>query len=350
MNSCLDISDSIRSLTWENESKSFDNTDIRYTRPGFGVIVLLNPDDTMQTFRQLCEKKCLMRTRDDFLHMTVCQFFLNFNLDYDFTSLPNNLLEVIHNFIEKSTKKDIENLNEYLESLIVGPAETIHLFGRDYPSHLVVEIKCKEVCTALQNFKESINRIAYEWLVQFAKELEKRTFKSEIMKTEMGYRLSSNGWDLFIGYTSNPDYKTHVTLGILRTTDPKLNRALLEAHDNVSRYISPKFLSEEGHEEKVIQSKSWKDIVTSYRMRELKKLKDYDMSEYPTLKTQVNNAHAGLNVQVTKQLIDEWAQIKLKELCEKEPLDCKNACFKISNIHMSVLNMARMQTFEKMET
>ncbi|KAF8796704.1 hypothetical protein HNY73_001050 [Argiope bruennichi] len=341
----MDISSGIDSLVWGNISKSFDDTDLRLTRPGFGVIVLLKPDKAIQ---KLCKNFLLMKTRDTYLHITVFQVFLTFHRDYDPFSIPNNLLVILHDYINKSTKMDVEKINKSLETLHIDATENWLLFGRDYPSHLVIKVECRQVSNVLQQFKESVNRIGYEWLTEFAKELEKRKFKSNLVQTEIGSKLSSNGWDLYIGYTANPDYKTHVTLGILKTTDEKLNAAILEIHKNEGRIISANFLPEEGNGDNDNIMKSWGGIVESFRIQELKKLSETTVNEYPTLRVQVKNAKIGATVELSKSLIDEWGDFIMKSLSKQLKHD-KQTQFKVLKIHMSIINMARMQNFEQIK-
>jgi len=104
-------------LSWGTSSNSFDDMDIKLTKPSFGVIALLQMDDTLQNFRKNCEKFLLMRTRDNCLHMTIFQVFITFHDDYNPFSLPNNLLECLHTFITQAIKADILKINENLETL-----------------------------------------------------------------------------------------------------------------------------------------------------------------------------------------------------------------------------------------
>ncbi|GBN77129.1 hypothetical protein AVEN_158050-1 [Araneus ventricosus] len=170
------------------------------------------------------------------------------------------------------------------------------------------------VCNVLQNFKKNVNLIGHEWMNHLAKELQKRNFTGNIAKSDIGSRLSSNGWDLIIGYTANSDYKTHVKMAILPTTDPQLNEAILKVHENPERNIAVIFSSEEVGGGSLI--KSIKGMVEAYRTEELRNLKDDDIGEYPTLRAQVRNARAGYVVEISKSLIDEWGKVKIKMLNE----------------------------------
>lgn len=347
MSAQKDILDSMSLLMWGSQSKSFDNMDIRLTKPGFGVIALYKMDNVLKNLRKSCENILLMRTRDNCLHMTIFQVFIMFHPHYNPFSLPNNLLECLHNYIDKAIKVDVAKINKDLETLSrYSVTKNWCIFGREYPSHLVVEVNCMAVCNVLQNFKEKVNQIGYEWMTHLANELQKRNFTGNIAKSDIGSKLSSNGWDLIIGYTANPDYKTHVTMGILPTTYPQLNEAILKVHENPERSIAVKFSSEEVGGGSLI--KSIKGMVEAYRTEELRNLKDDDIGEYPTLRSQVSNARAGKVVEISKSLIDEWGKVKIKMLSEK--LEKNNLFINISRIHMGILNMERVQNFEPVST
>ncbi|GBM38075.1 hypothetical protein AVEN_40955-1 [Araneus ventricosus] len=236
-------------LMWGSKSDNptkFDNMDIRLTKPGFCVIALYKMDNVLQNLRKSCENILLMRTRDDCLHMTIFQVFLMFHNNYNPFSLPNNLLECLHNYIDKAIKVDMAKINKDLETLSrYSITKNWCNFGREYQSYLFVEVNCMAVCNVLQNFKEKVNHIGYEWMTHLAQELQKRNFDGSIVQGDIGSRLSSNGCDLIIGYTPNRDYKTHVTMGILPTTNPQLNEAILKVHQNPKRNIAVKFSSEE---------------------------------------------------------------------------------------------------------
>lgn len=344
-----ELQESMDLLKWGTESQSFDDMDIRLTRPGFGVIVLLKPDNVIQNLRKSVENLLLLRTRDDCLHMTVFQVFLTFREDYDPFSLPNNLLEAIHNYMFKAIQTDLVEMAEDLGKLCVQVTDNWLILGKDFPSHLVVEVTCKEVCHVLQNFKEKVNKLGYQWMKHLAEELGKRNFKNQLVQGQIGSKLSSNGWDLIIGYTSNPDYKTHVTMGILPTTDSDLNEALLGLHEDVNREIAVKFSSEEGDPDIDTMLRSMKNMITSYRVHELRKLNEDDdqISKYPTLRAEILNAKTGRAVELSKNLIDEWGKVKMKTIQEKlSKVPQKQKCFKISKIQLGIINMERMQNFE----
>ncbi|GBN51501.1 hypothetical protein AVEN_267650-1 [Araneus ventricosus] len=342
-----DILNSMSLLMWGSSSRSFDAMDIKLTRPGFGVIALYKMDDVLQNLRKSCEDILLMRTRDDCFHMTIFQVFIMFHNDYNPFSLPNNLLECLHNYIHKAIKVDMAEINKDLETLSrYSVTNNWCLLGREYPSHLVLEVSCKAVCNVLQNFKEKVNHIGHKWMVHLVHELQKRNFNAKIEQSDVGSKLSSNGWDLIIGYTGNPDYKTHVTMGMLPTTDPRLNEAILKVHENPERNIAVKFSSEEVSGGSLI--KSMKAMVEAYRSQELRNLKDDDIGEFPTLRAQVNHARAGKVVEMSRSLIDEWGKVKIKMLHEK--LEKKNLFLTFSRIHMGVLNMERVQNFEPVST
>ncbi|GBM53911.1 hypothetical protein AVEN_64834-1 [Araneus ventricosus] len=208
MSTQQDILDSRSLLMWASKSKSFDNMDIRLTKPGFGVIALYKMDNVLRNLRKSCENILLMRTRDDCLHMTIFQVFVMFYNKYNPFSLPNNLLECLHNYIEKAIKVDVAKINKDLETLSrYSITKNWCIFEREYPSHLVIEVNCMAVCNVLQNFQVKINHIGYEWMTHLAQELQKRNFDGNIVKGDIGSRQSSNGWDLIIGYFTNPDYK-----------------------------------------------------------------------------------------------------------------------------------------------
>lgn len=349
MDHLQEISNSMQLLKWGTKSNSFDGMDIRLTRPGFGVVLLIKPDHVMQNLRKSCENLLLMRTRDCCLHMTVFQVFLMFRRDYEPSSLPNNLLEALHSCMKKAIQQDIMRMNEELETLCVGVTNNWLLLGKDFPSHLVIQVQCKEVCNVLQHFKEKVNSMGYQWMNVLAKELRERNLKGSIEQGEIGSRLSSNGWDLIIGYTSNPDYKTHITMGILPTTDLKVNEALLQIHAYPERTIDVAFSSEEGNREKDNMIRSMRVLTESFRMKELQKLDEESIGDYPTLKARVIDAKSSRPLVISKSLIDEWGKMKMKTINEKlaqnQCLD-KNACLNVSKIHMSILNMECIQNFE----
>jgi len=200
------------------------------------------------------------------------------------------------------------------------------------------------VCNVLQNFKEKVNDTGYKWMTYLAEHLQKRNFNGRIVQGDIGSKLSSNGWDLIIGYTSNPDYKTHITMGILPTNDQQLNECILKVHENVERNIAVKFSSKDGLADKSTVIKLIKHLVENYRVKELKSLADDEIGEFSTLKVEARNAREGRTVQISKSLIDEWGSFQLRKIHQK--LDKRNIFIGISRIYMSIINIAMVQNFE----
>lgn len=339
----LQILENLGKLSWGTSSHAFDDIDIRLARPCLGVVAQLLLDDELYSLRKGCEDFLLMKTRDDAFHVTIFQVFITCRNDYCPSSLPDNLLESFYAFINNAIGEDVEKINKNIETLSVVTKDWIVL-GRHYPSHLAVKVNCRQVSDVLQTFKEKLNNLGYKWMYYLSEELQNRGFHGQLIRGDIGHKLSSNGWDLTIGYTSNPDYQTHITMGLLPTNDQQLNEMILKVHDNVGRNIVPKFSSSKGRDDKTCLMKSFNDLQETYKIKELKALQESEIDEFPTLKSQVKNAKEGKAIQNSKNLVDEWGKFHIRRIYDK--LEKRNVSINFSSIKSSILNVDMIQNFE----
>lgn len=331
-------------------SVSFDGMDVRLTRPGFGFIALIEPDQIVHRMRDNCEDVFLLKTRDKAMHVTVFQVFMRFDYEeYDPASLPNDLLSSFCRYMKEVLKDDLDQVNKKIACSHVRVTHNWFLLGSVYPSHLAMEVECKEANEMLWDFKQKANAAGREWMASMRDTLKLRGFKGDISESLVGTTLAGTGWELMIGFTANADYRTHVTLGIISTGDEECDRLMLRTHDNLGRTVDPNFSPDPGSSEQSDLSRALRDRLSSVQPRKLQKLSAAMVAPYPRLSRQVENAKAGRPVDMDAGAIREWGQLTIK--CMEEKLAAaipthESRHLKLVGVDGGVINMSRIQNFE----
>lgn len=330
-------------LDWENaNSLFFDDTDIKETRPGFGAIVLLGKDQLPNHLRDsVANNFLLLKTVDRKMHVTVFQVFLTFQENYDPHTLPSNLLQVFKNHLETKLHDTIENINKELDNITVKTTNEWMILGRDIPSHLAIKVNCEDLDNKVRILKESANKIGNDWIDELSKVLKKRGLGGDTNKHAIGTCVKGRGWTLFIGYTDNKDYKTHVTLGHLKTNNINLNNLIIKQHENINRIISPIFSSERAdlnptEINPTEISKTLSGDISRYRKNEVIQIND----EYIKQLYEAGN-------EKLRFLIEEWGKLLLKKM--ELPGIGSEVDIKVDKIEFSVINMDRSQNFVAVE-
>lgn len=331
-------------------SVSFDGMDVRLTRPGFGFIALIQPDQIVHRMRDNCEDVFLLKTRDEAMHVTVFQVFMRFDdEEYDPASLPNDLLSSFYLHMKEVLKDDLERVNQKIARTHVRVTQNWFLLGNVYPSHLAAEVECKEANEVLWDLKQKANSAGREWMANMREMLKQRGFKGDISESQVGATLSGTGWDLMIGYTANPDYRTHVTLGILSSGDEECDRLTLRMHEDLERTVDPNFSPDQGSSALEDVARALRDRFASVQPHKLQTLSAATVAAYPRLSVQVENAKAGRPVNMDACAIREWGQLTTKNMEKKlaAALPSQGSRhLKLVAVDGGVINMTRIQNFE----
>lgn len=331
----------------------FDETKISHTRPGFGLLAMIPSGQKAHEIRDRYNDQLLIKSRDDVMHVTIFQAFLIPGPDYNPASLPNDLLQKFHQHMTSALADDIAGIQEKLSTTKVHLTGEILLLGRVYPSHLALEVDCKEPQQLLLNLKRKSIVVAKDWMTTAIESIRARGFLAYLGSSDNGTAIMGDGWQLVIGYTENPTYKTHVTLGMFPTGNARCDQLLLQLHDHKDREIEAVFGEEQ------TKDNDWSEIHTEcdglmYQVM-LTKLSEIDLDDevqtkYPELAAQIGNLIAKRPVNVTVPMIDQWGEMLLKKKIfsgELAPLKNEDAGYAMAIEKMSggLINMNRIQNF-----
>ncbi|KAK8783415.1 hypothetical protein V5799_010218 [Amblyomma americanum] len=215
-----------------------DGTDVTSTRPGFGIIFKLADDQFVHRIRDAIAPGILvLKTKDSAMHVTVFQSMIYFDkAKYNPASLPNTLLyslgeELLESFEDVLSEADAA----FRQGTVVMkvPEKPWLLLGHGYPSHLAIEVNSEETGEILNEMRNVVDKQhVTKWFAQAVAVIRDRGFKATIERDEQGLQLVGEGWTLRIAFTGNADYKSHITLGMFRTT-PRM--------DDMIRRLAPEF-------------------------------------------------------------------------------------------------------------
>ncbi|AFN82621.1 hypothetical protein EROM_030020 [Encephalitozoon romaleae SJ-2008] len=345
-----EIKGSISGLLWSHPSTEFDETSITLTRPGFGVIIEVDPKGWVQELvNTLGEERALLKTREESFHMTMFQVCVEFFKDgYDPNTLPWNIFSVFDDYIKKKLDKMTSSV-DVPSCFEIRSCGEVMILGRDYPSHVVARVELKTIKEEMDKIKEKLNVLGYVWIKHFAKALEEKGYGGRITKDMRGIGVEGKGWKFNIGYTASKDYRTHITLGILRCGDPEYEKLTLWANGCVGRKINDTFSDGMGREEINEKTEELNKANENICRKLLEKFELEDLSNYPKLEEQVRNAKEGKKLDVNREVIDEWRRYlissKLSDIQEKAE-KTKGEEVKIIKLKYSTINMSRIQNFE----
>merc|ERR1712243_534816 len=368
------LSNSLKKLNWDKKSVSFDDTEITSTRPGFGKIITIQPNDIVKHVINKLGNNLVAKTKYDKLHVTVFCVILNFQENYDPSALPSNLLSEFQKYIDESLKDSLTDLESNIENEIdIKVTNQPKVFGAKFPSHLVLEVKLKEheKLTALKN---KANRLGCEWIKAFTDLLK----NEKNHKVENGYpngesdkqlpnlvKSLTGGFSVFISYTAEQSYTTHTTIGLFAESDD-YNKMIRRAYspEVTSRIIDPDFSESAGNSDLKKEadelSRVESDITLEYikRMTETGELR----KKYPNMNSLFSENQKKTPSLVTfkerKELTQFVTELKLKDekyklreildtlegdsVDEKEVKEFKA---KVLRIEGGIINMDRIQNF-----
>ena len=337
---------SVDKLDWHSASRSFDNTTIQLTRPGFGTIALIAPDQLVHRLRDKLADKLLLRTRDELMHMTIFQVFITFTNDYDSSTLPSNLLAVFQEYMDEQLLDQIQEVNKHINETTVQATKEWLILGKDIPSHLAIRVHCRPLEEVLSPLKRKANELSQAWMSVLTKALAQHQIHGRMDITAIGATVHGKGWNLTIGYTANVDYKTHVTLGIFPTGDPKMDHLVRMQHRDINRAIAPTFSPSDGDPKSADMALDYFKSIARFQIDRLRALRDDDIKSYPSLAEQVWRAKQGQEVTVSRFVMDEWGKLCLSILGDLNNLFTEDSILHVTRIKSDIINMDRMQNFE----
>lgn len=337
---------SVNRLDWRSVSRSFDNTVIQLTRPGFGTIALIAPNQLIHRLRDQLADKLLLRTRNELMHITIFQVFITFTNDYDSSTLPANLLTVFQDYMNEQLREQIQEIDDHIREKTVQIAKEWLILGKDMPSHLAIRVHCRPLDEFLFPLKRKANELGQAWMSALSRALTEHHIDGKMNISSVGAVVHSKGWNLSIGYTANVDYKTHVTLGILPTGDFEMDQLMKMQHHDVHREIIPAFSSEDGDARQMDIALDCSKSVVRVRIDRLKALHEEDITSYPSLTEQVRRAKQGEQVIISRFLLDEWGKLCLSALGDFRSILDEDLNLHMAGIRSNIINMDRMQNFE----
>lgn len=212
-------------------SKYFRGHPITSTRPGFGLVATLGGPglDFILRVRDafIAENRLVLKTLDSDMHITLTQTTLFIDEDrYDPATLPHDLLPRMLEVAKRAASTSISSLSSCGDFICTG---RLIVLGRECPSHIAVEVKPVDP-VALRAFRTNVASALREAMIREAQESPNGVLKYD----EANCSLVGPGWRLSDrGYLERSDYRTHVTLGVMRTGKDSLDRIIGDSLEEV---------------------------------------------------------------------------------------------------------------------
>ncbi|KAK8767499.1 hypothetical protein V5799_005719 [Amblyomma americanum] len=172
--------------------------------------------------------------------------------EFNPASLPNNLLTSIRNELLNGARAEIAAAESVFRngmvSISVPLGNTWLLVGHGYPSHLAVKVDYSQTKDILETLKNTLHAITDTWFSVVSVVIKKQGFRATVRNNEtLGQHLCGEGWRLSVMFTGKTDYKSHITLGMLRANNGNrvLDAKIVEANDNCPESIEPCFSSQQ---------------------------------------------------------------------------------------------------------
>lgn len=240
-------------------SVSFQGRPLAATRPGFGVILTLAPDQCVHELRDVLSHLFSLRTKDEAMHVTLFSVVIEVYdpMNYDPTSLPNDLLVKMKEHVFSSAEKCVRECGIDLDShrATVHPG-SFYVMGTAYPSHLAVAVDFSDVSANLNLLSDYLNDRARSWVrstLEVALREDDYEIETRMEGADFVLDCKSGKWLLRIrgNYTDasagNWFQRKHVTLGVLTTGDAVLDELVVNQH--VARTAEEAVLDEDEHDE-----------------------------------------------------------------------------------------------------
>lgn len=223
-----------------------DGVHLENAKPGFGVVLLLEPGQKIHAIRdKLAPSLFTLKTKDSAMHLTVMHVALQITNSerYDARSLPNNLLAIFRSTFLKCAKARIEEIYRLCEKgeVTATVAEDPWIInGQWEPSHLALAVECDLTILGLKGF---LHEIVETWFTHAAEYITKQGYATTVSRDDRTGRVSldGTGWSLYVVFTSEKSYVLHITLGQLKTGNPKYDADMVEMSDNCPDRIDPRF-------------------------------------------------------------------------------------------------------------
>lgn len=297
----------------------FDRVDVRHTRPGFGVLAMLKPGQQVHKIRDACASQfLLMKSRDEAMHMTVFQVFMEFDPEtYRHDTLPNNILHTFRDFIYDAVSDDLDKLKADLDKLRLTLTGEWIVIGRVYPSHIALVAECRDLAEAIKKLQVKCTLAAQTFMGALVCQMSRENKKSVMVNEKSGTTLRGDGWSITIGYTERTDYKMHITIGMLPTGDPDVDLRILQLNANAGREIDPKFrMGRPDRKIEALKKQVDADLIMVQK-RKLLELDPQNLTEYSELRSQVELAHADKPVDVHAGVVNEWGRYEMSKIGDR---------------------------------
>ncbi|WEL38317.1 biotin ligase [Encephalitozoon hellem] len=346
------IKRSVRSLLWGHPSNEFDDTRIELTRPGFGVILQVDPKGWIQKLVDaLGEERALTRTREESFHMTMFQVHIMIQKDtYDSSTLPHNIFPVFNDYISKELNKMISSIKDVTGCFRVKSCGEVIVLGRNYPSHLAARVDLETIDDSMEDVKKKLNGLGYEWIKEFARALkEEKGLEGEVASCETGVGVLTDGWRFSIGYTSNRDYKTHISLGMLKSGNCKYDELSLWASEDPEREIDMDFGEGGGKDDTNSKAEELCRANEEIGGILLRSLQPEDLCDYLELKKQVERARKGERPEMNSRVLKEWSAYLVSSRLgdiQENARKTKGEEVRLIRLKYSTINMNRIQNYE----
>lgn len=201
-------------------SNYFRGNPICNTKPSFGIVASLNPNNVALKIRDkfINSARLVLSSPDTSMHVTLFQ--ANLELDkscYQPASLPTDLLASLLNGTMEKTR-NLEVGDFYVTGKLL-------VLGRDCPSHLALEVLPQNPDAVI-----TFRRAAMTALKEEMKSVAQKMVENQLSYDDSVPALSGPGWRVTArGFLERPDYRMHVTLGVLASGNEAIdsNSALL---------------------------------------------------------------------------------------------------------------------------
>lgn len=230
---------------WKSITTS-DGVHLVNAKPGFGVVLVLEPGQKIHAIRdKLAPSLFTLKTKDSAMHLTVMHVALQITNPerYDARSLPNSLLAIFRSTFLECAKARIEEIDRLCEmgELTATVAEDPWIInGQWEPAHLALAVECDLTIMGLKGF---LHEIVETWFTHAAQYITKQGYATTVSRDDRTGRVSldGTGWSLYVVFTSEKSYVLHITLGQLKTGNPKFDADTVEMSDNCPDRIDPRF-------------------------------------------------------------------------------------------------------------
>ncbi|KAH8031701.1 hypothetical protein HPB51_020080 [Rhipicephalus microplus] len=117
--------------------------------------------------------------------------------------------------------------------------------GQLDPSHLGLAVECDMPIAGLKGF---LHEVVDTWFTQAAEYITKRGYATTVFRDGTTGRtsLDGTGWSLYVVFTSEKSYVTHITLGRLKTGNPTFDANMARMSDSCPDNIEPRFAAPNG--------------------------------------------------------------------------------------------------------